>query len=324
MRIHFYQYFRNQLSRPKQKVYDQLFTNMANMVNHIAISPLPVADIKEIIRYILLDNPALFYVNLYCFHVRTTPLCSNVQIDYFNSKAEAQIVLKKMKLWIEQIKNKTTNLCPWDKSITIYDMLGATVCYRDGNNFAPHTLYGAVVDHNAVCEGIAKAFKFLCDNANIPCIVVVGTLSDGTSEEKHAWNMIQLDGKWGHVDLTPDISSMYSHIGFLSHARYFRSDDEMKPYKWNRSEYPLCTYKGGNWFIRNNMVTTDLNMMRGLMQNLIVSKKFTSICMQISFLSSNTPTKKILDYISQAVPVGYKYTVMLDEMFQVAAIKINS
>ena len=63
-------------------------------------------------------------------------------------------------------------------------------------------------DTNVVCEGYAKAFKYLCDmsefsSSNIECITVTGTMSGGTGAGAHMWNMITMDdGNQYMADLT--------------------------------------------------------------------------------------------------------------------------
>lgn len=52
-----------------------------------------------------------------------------------------------------------------------------------------------------VCEGYARAFKYLCDMAGIPCVLVDGT----ALSERHMWNYVQMeDGLWYAVDVTWD------------------------------------------------------------------------------------------------------------------------
>ena len=63
---------------------------------------------------------------------------------------------------------------------------------------AVYTSYGAFGNHNVVCQGYALAFKVLMDRAGIPCCYVK---SDAMN---HAWNIVQLDGNWYHVDVTWD------------------------------------------------------------------------------------------------------------------------
>lgn len=66
-------------------------------------------------------------------------------------------------------------------------------------------IYGALCERQVVCEGYAKAYKYLLDKINIENIIVVGygTNSNGNKEE-HAWNYVKLNQNWYAVDVTWD------------------------------------------------------------------------------------------------------------------------
>ena len=55
---------------------------------------------------------------------------------------------------------------------------------------------------NVVCEGYAKAFKYLCDissfDKNISCYIATGTIKGGG----HMWNVVQINGKNYLTDIT--------------------------------------------------------------------------------------------------------------------------
>ncbi len=63
---------------------------------------------------------------------------------------------------------------------------------------------------NVVCEGYAKAFKYLCDltaeeglfEGDVTCYTVDGTMSGGTGAGDHMWNIVTLDGCNYLVDVT--------------------------------------------------------------------------------------------------------------------------
>ena len=55
--------------------------------------------------------------------------------------------------------------------------------------FAPHT-----EELKAACGSYARAMKFLCAAADIPCF----TISSAT----HTWNLVYMDGQWLHVDVS--------------------------------------------------------------------------------------------------------------------------
>lgn len=69
----------------------------------------------------------------------------------------------------------------------------------------PYSVSGALTEGKAVCEGYARSFKYLLDGLGIPCVLVSGTATNSNGQtESHAWNYVQLDGKWYAVDVTWD------------------------------------------------------------------------------------------------------------------------
>lgn len=68
-----------------------------------------------------------------------------------------------------------------------------------------YNIYGALVNKNCVCEGYAKAFKYLLNSLDINCVLVSGiaTNSEGNSEN-HAWNYVEINNIWYAIDSTWD------------------------------------------------------------------------------------------------------------------------
>lgn len=59
-------------------------------------------------------------------------------------------------------------------------------------------LIGSIGANGPVCEGYARAFKVLCDEVNIPCVLVDGLGNGGA----HMWNNVRVDGTWYAADVT--------------------------------------------------------------------------------------------------------------------------
>jgi len=57
---------------------------------------------------------------------------------------------------------------------------------------------GALLKGKGVCASYALAFKALADRAGLPCIYVTGTVT--STGESHAWNKVDLGGRWLIVD----------------------------------------------------------------------------------------------------------------------------
>lgn len=72
-----------------------------------------------------------------------------------------------------------------------------------------YSAYGALVNHESVCEGYAKAFKAVMDRLDIPCVVVAGYVNnpDKGGYQPHAWNYVQVEGYWYMVDTTNNSSA---------------------------------------------------------------------------------------------------------------------
>ena len=68
-----------------------------------------------------------------------------------------------------------------------------------------YDIYGALVQKSCVCEGYAKAFKYLIDQMEIPCVMVIGQATNTNGQtENHAWNYVQIENNWYAIDCTWD------------------------------------------------------------------------------------------------------------------------
>lgn len=76
----------------------------------------------------------------------------------------------------------------------LYDLLLGHVQLTDGPE--AHTAYAALLDHRANQEGMALAYKLLCDRAGLTCTVVLGQTQDGP----RCWNIVTTESGSRHVD----------------------------------------------------------------------------------------------------------------------------
>lgn len=130
---------------------------------------------------------------------------ANYLADEFNSKSEIDQAISQ----IEQVKNqilqnKTGNTLEDIKMV--HDYLVDTITYDSTlSKQNIYNIYGALISKESVCEGYARAFKYLLDELGIPCVLVIGTGTNSQGQtENHAWNYVQLNGTWYAVDATWD------------------------------------------------------------------------------------------------------------------------
>ena len=130
---------------------------------------------------------------------------ANYLTEEFSSKEEINQAMAQ----IEQVKNqilqnKTGNT--YDDIKMVHDYLVDSISYDSSlSKENIYNIYGALVNRECVCEGYARAFKYLLDELDIPCVMVIGTGTNSQGEtENHAWNYVQLNGTWYAVDSTWD------------------------------------------------------------------------------------------------------------------------
>ena len=114
------------------------------------------------------------------------------------------------------IVSKYSGASDYDKLSGYKDEICGLVSYNDeaaeggvsyGNPWQMIWVFDDDPSTNVVCEGYSKAFKYLCDQSDfsgdVSCITVTGTMSGGTGEGPHMWNIVRMeDGKNYLVDLT--------------------------------------------------------------------------------------------------------------------------
>lgn len=120
-------------------------------------------------------------------------------------------------------------VCSVGYDFDLYDrfMRGET----DSANDPAFHIDGVFLNGRAVCDGLSRAFNFLCAIENIESVRVTGSYSS----VPHAWNKVKLGGKWYNADVTSDAA--YYTVGNgaykkqLSHGFFLLSDDTIAEFE---------------------------------------------------------------------------------------------
>ena len=102
----------------------------------------------------------------------------------------------------EILSGVKAGMSEFEIELYLHDALAERVTYVESAN--AHNSYGAIVEGKAVCEGYAEAMQYLLGRCGIRSFIAVGTSKNpGTgASEGHAWNIVRIDGKYYHLDLT--------------------------------------------------------------------------------------------------------------------------
>lgn len=262
-------YFYNQLDEYSKIIYNAMETNKENMktgVYEINLgtefsSLLSRNDGEQLlgeyyqsaIEAYTYDNPDVFYIEfskLY-LNIETTTRGikktyrvfinagdqENYLIDEFPSKENIDNALNEIeKVKAYFIQNKRANA--YENVKLVHDYLVQSIEYEQTVSMPNiYNLYGAIINKQCVCEGYAKAFKYLMDSIDIPCVIVIGkaTNSEGNTEN-HAWNYVQLNGIWYAIDCTWD-DPILTGPGFVSNSskyKYFLKGEV----EFNKTHFP--------------------------------------------------------------------------------------
>lgn len=205
--------------------------------------------LMNVMMMVVWDNPELYYFG--AANARTNfwqgYYQSNFQIsytDYYSDHEEEQI-LKTLLMRTEFLLQETAGMTDYAKLRYIHDYLVRNVKYMYDlrkTNIQPtleaSTVVGPLLNNLGVCSGIAKTFKLLCDQAGLTCFYVQGDANGLGGWDLHGWNVVGLDGKYYHVDVTWDISHFHHH-GVVSDRYFMRGDQFMsQTRKWDRSLFP--------------------------------------------------------------------------------------
>lgn len=131
---------------------------------------------------------------------------------------------------LADIKDEMTDV---EKALILHDYLVREVDYnlavQNGGAYSDDvfTMKGVFVDRDAVCQGYSLAYSFLLDKVGVESMIVA------SESMNHAWNMINIDGSWYHVDVTWDDPSNGVEVdfcrgGFVRHLYFLRSDEEFQ------------------------------------------------------------------------------------------------
>ena len=210
-----------------QKVnYEILLKGIKECRESIRIMETNIDTLNMIIEAIRKDNTSLYYVGTFRYSISTR--YSMISPQYLYQKEDISRFNKDIHSICEQLNKLATGKTEWEKVLYIHDWLCEQIRYSD-NGHESHTVIGALINHNAVCEGIAKAVKLLFDFIGIDSCVVSGkanSIANNYQSENHAWNKVKVNKRWYNIDVTFD-NTLSSNTS-IRHDYFLLSDNSIQ------------------------------------------------------------------------------------------------
>ena len=186
---------------------------------------LPPEMIGTVVDFIVRDIPEAFHVSGFGWYGTDSQIW-NVCVQYDGYTAESYAAaLDACKAEADGILNgikDNDSLTDVQKALLIHDRLCLGCEYDYQFNDISYTMYGALVNGSAVCDGYTKAYSYLLRQVGIESRACV------SFDINHAWNLIKIDGKYYHVDVTWDdlawTSGSRGVEGGVRHYNFLRSN----------------------------------------------------------------------------------------------------
>lgn len=193
--------------------------------------------------------------------------------DYYDKTIVNDELFSRSELMINKAKSIISNvikseMSDLDKELALHDYIIMNTKYDDNgyiNGTVPnqaHMPYGVLIDGVGVCDGISNTMKALLDMVDIKSLTVYGTsLTLTSSPVGHAWNLVNIDGKYYYVDLTWDDTGEIDKVNTISHRYFNLSAKQISiDHKFNRDFYPEANVDNIDFenLIKNeNMIVVD-------------------------------------------------------------------
>ncbi len=252
-------YYYNTLSPHDKKVYGLIYEAIEGHKASVTV-PKPSVSLMKIFKFLSLDNPHLYYVELTQFSYYDTGDEVEIELEYFYSPEDIEILDKKVKKVLGRMLSRMSGKTDYEKVKAVHDLLVEHVSYdyESLENLRKYytvsnSVLGVLFMKKAVCEGISKVAKYLLNIMDVKCIVAEGF--SVKENGPHAWNMVKIDGKYYHLDITWDIN--VSDEDLIRYDYFCLCDEDInKDHKFGHV-YPVCTDKADH-YRRKGACVTDL------------------------------------------------------------------
>lgn len=196
-----------------------------------------VYDVEGFVREYYNENPGLLQVcpdvqiSFYPRNVAVEEYIMQIDFSYPYPEEELQRYQQEVNAVVdaavEYVQHRESEE---EKLMLLYVYLAERFNYEEKSTDTP--VYSALCQGQVNASAAARTMKTLCNAIGVDCWVVEGTYL----ESPWYWNIVEVDGKYYHVDAMRCISAGQAVLNL-------DLDSGMSLYSWSRSDYPACTLR---------------------------------------------------------------------------------
>lgn len=206
-------YCRTVLTQSQRNAYDTIVAGLSdpdairNSVIKVSVQYQATGDLVDEIALlaeaVIMDHPELYYLkNSYSYSYAGKRM-TEFRIDTM-SKEEALSLRESINEGIAYYKQQVSaSMSQYEISKQFYELLATKLVYSEATGDRAHSIVGAFVDEQCVCEGFSKAYQLLLNLYGIRAFTVTGVADSGAGEpENHRWVAAEIENNWYFSDPT--------------------------------------------------------------------------------------------------------------------------
>lgn len=194
-------------SEESRSLYDALRSGISALTPSVLLPKTALCEVNRTLKAILTDNPQFFWFTGK-WGMRQNADTMEIFPKYLFDHTGMVNALGGIEQTVRELREPILRFRePYQRLRFAYEWMLDNVAYGQTEH-GGQTIYDALVKRRAVCKGMSKAFQFLMDTFGVFSTLQEGTL-DGIA--KHVWNVVEIEGKYYHVD----ISMGYDRFSFL-------------------------------------------------------------------------------------------------------------
>ncbi len=235
-----YRYYEERLPPRERDAYRAIMRGLSSYENRFSAPRLDTDRLGDIFSVVKLDNPLIFGVEKLSFTYYDGSSSVTIKPEYTMKKQEYLNTLETVKKRVKKVLSPAEGKSVVEKETFIHDYIVKNVRYDRLTKGYSHEVTGPLCHGIGVCEGMAKTFKLLCDEAGIDSLVCSGIgvppdTATGKKSERHAWNVVFLDGKSFGVDVTFDATLSGETVRY----DYFNISDRIMSRDHGSLDFPV-------------------------------------------------------------------------------------
>lgn len=260
------------LNLSERKAYEKVLRAIENREDTVSVFGMQGSEMMQrVLAALNGDHPEIFYVDFQHMNFMLSAISTTYQIRYTVRKSMINSLQQMMNDWIGNVKRElkidTTNdkvtICRKVHNYLInhvkynYEALQIPEAYPDS-----FTVKGVFEQKIAVCEGISKSFKLLCNSFGIDVLIVTGksTREGFGNSISHAWNIVKTEKGYAHVDVTWD-------LGMSESCKSMRYDYFLIPDDWIITDHEFekicnCDVTEDSYFVRTRSLLSGVKKLK--------------------------------------------------------------